>query len=99
MKRIIYLGIAVFAVMLLWCGAWLYAGNEVKKAVLSLATADGESAPKLSCDSLDVAGFPFRFDVTCTGATLVSQDTTVAVAELRASVLVYDPWHALAFAN
>ena len=44
MKRIITLGIVVFLVIAFWSGAWLFASNEIRKAVVSLADADGHAA-------------------------------------------------------
>jgi hypothetical protein len=99
MKRIIALGIVVFLVVAAWSGAWLFFASEVKKSVLSLAEADGITNPKLTCGTLNVNGFPFRFDVTCADATLVSSDISANVPELRATVLVYNPTHALIFAK
>ena len=55
--------------------AWLFFAGEVKKSVQSLAAADGITNPKLTCGTLNVNGFPFRFDVTCAGATLVSANS------------------------
>jgi hypothetical protein len=99
MKRIIYLGIAVLVVVFLWSGAWLFISGEIRKNVEVLATADGVSNPKITCETLSVGGFPFRFDLDCTNAALVSSDVTARLAELRASVLVYRPTHLLAFAK
>jgi hypothetical protein len=99
MKRIIYLGIAVFVVVLAWSGAWLFISGEIRKNVELLATADGVTNPKITCETLSIGGFPFRFDLDCTNATLVSADTSATLTELRASVLVYRPTHLLAFAK
>ncbi|MDB5561328.1 MAG: hypothetical protein JWN11_746 [Hyphomicrobiales bacterium] len=99
MKRIIALGIVVFLVFAAWSGAWLFFAGEVKKTVLSLAEADGVTNPKLTCGTLNVNGFPFRFDAICADATLVSADISANVPELRATVLVYNPTHALIFAK
>ncbi|HEY4199024.1 MAG TPA: DUF2125 domain-containing protein [Devosiaceae bacterium] len=99
MKRIIILGSVVFLVVVAWCGAWLFFAGQIKSTVESLAEADGITNPKITCGALSVAGFPFRFDLTCTDAQLVQEDLTANLAELRASVLVYQPTHALFFAK
>jgi hypothetical protein len=99
MKRIIYLGIAVLVVVLLWSGAWLFLSDQIRQNVELLAAGDGISSPKITCETLSVGGFPFRFDADCTNATLVQADATVNLAELRASVLVYRPTHLLVFAK
>lgn len=99
MKRIIILGIVIVLVIAGWSGAWLFASNEIRKAVVSLADADGESSPKLTCDKLNVAGYPFWFDVICTGATVVSGDITTNIAEVKATALAYNPTQVLAVAK
>lgn len=99
MKRFLYLGVAVLVVVIGWTLAWYWAAGEVRKGADMLAEADGIANPRLTCNTLDVAGFPFRFDVTCAGATIVSGDLTVSLAGLKATVLVYRPTHALASAK
>lgn len=99
MNRFVILGLVVLALVGLWTGAWFWAAGAATSYVQSLETADGVSTPRLSCDQFAITGFPFGFDATCTGATIVSLDTTVTVAGLKASVLVYNPFHVLAFAQ
>lgn len=91
MKRIIALGIAVLVVVLIWTGVWFYAASEIKKSVAMMAEADGVTNPKITCGDLSVGGFPFRFDVACSDAVAVSGDVRAELAELRGSVLVYQP--------
>lgn len=93
-KRIIALGTVVLIVILVWCGGWLFLADQIKRNVDALATADGISAPKVTCGTLHVGGFPFRFDLDCADGTLVSGDVTATLAELRVSVRVYDFMHA-----
>src|SRR4051812_4624656 len=99
MKRIIILGIVIVLVIAGWSGAWLFASNEIRKAVISLAAADGETAPRITCDKLDVAGYPFWFDVICTGATLTSGDVSADIAEVKATAQAYNPTQVLAVAK
>lgn len=97
-KRIIILGSIVVAVIVLWSVAWLVLAGMVKQNVAALAQADGVTTPNVSCEALDVGGFPFRFDVDCTTARIVSGDVVVDVPGIRASVRVYAPTHVLASA-
>lgn len=97
-NRIIWLFIAIVVVVVLWSGAWLFLSGEVRKNIALLADADGVTTPRLSCEGLNVSGFPFRFDADCSNAQLVDGDIVVDVAGLRASVLVYRPTHVLASA-
>lgn len=89
-KFIIFI-IAVLLVVGLWIGGWFYGAGEIRGSIVALADADGETEPKVTCGDLNVSGFPFRFDVECRDATVVSADTTVTLAGLRTSVLVYNP--------
>jgi hypothetical protein len=94
MKKFVFLIVAVFAAFALWTGGWFYAAGEIRSAVASLGEADGETNPKITCATLNVTGFPFRFDLDCVDATVVSGDLTLGLAGLRASVLAYNPTQA-----
>lgn len=98
-KRIIILGSVVLALVVLWSLAWFVAAGLVKQAIAAQAQADGITAPQLSCGTLDVGGFPFRFDADCADAHIVSGDTMLDVPGIRASIRVYAPTHLLASAQ
>lgn len=98
-KRIIILGSVVLVLVLAWSGAWLFVSSQIKAQVDALALADGETAPQVTCGTLEITGYPFNFDVSCRQATVVSGDLLVAVPDVRASVLAYRPNHILATAQ
>ena len=95
MRKIIGLGIAVLVVVVLWIAGWFWAAGEARQQVALLAQNDGETAPQLTCGTLDVSGFPFRFDVTCGEAEVITGDETLTVKGIKASVLVYSPTHVI----
>lgn len=95
LRKFLWLAIAVVVIVAAWAAAWFWAAGEATRQVKLLAGADGETAPKLTCGSFDISGFPFRFDAECLDATLVSQDVTATFAGLKASVLVYSPTHVI----
>ena len=97
-KRIIILILVVVAVVVVWSTAWLVISGQVRSQIAALAEADGVSAPRLTCENLNVTGFPFRFDADCSAAEITSGDVTATVPGIRASVLVYRPTHLLASA-
>ena len=97
-KRIIILGAVVLLVVLVWTGAWHVLAGQIRQHVEALAFADGESTPRLTCDRLDVGGFPFRFDIDCADAAILAGDMLVEIPGLRASAMVYRPNHVLASA-
>jgi hypothetical protein len=98
-KRIIILGAVVLLVVGAWTGAWFYIAGQVRQQIELLALADGEAAPQLTCGTLDVGGFPFRFDAECRAASIVSGDLLVEVPNITASAMAYRPNHILAFAE
>jgi hypothetical protein len=93
LRKFMWLAIAVVVLVGLWTAGWVWAAGEATRQVKLLAEADGETAPKLTCGTLDISGFPFRFDLECLDATLVDQDLTATFAGLKGSVLVYAPSH------
>ncbi len=98
-KRIIILGSVVVAVVVLWSAAWLVLSGIVRRNIEALALADGVTTPNVKCETLGVGGFPFRFDVDCGTARIVSGDIVVDVPDIRASIRVYAPTHMLASAQ
>ncbi|MGV3650599.1 MAG: DUF2125 domain-containing protein, partial [Devosia sp.] len=95
MKPFGFLAGVVALVAVVWTAGWFYVALQARGAIDQMALADGETSPRLTCGRLDISGFPFRFDLACVDASLVSGDTTAQMAELRASVLVYRPTHAV----
>ena len=95
MRKFAALLIAIILVVGLWIGGWLWAAGEIRNQVGQLALNDGETTPRITCGTLNVGGFPFRFDLECVDGTLTQLDTTVTLSGLRASVMVYNPTHLL----
>ena len=95
MNRFVVLAIAVFAVVALWCGGWFFGASWLRGEIEARAASE----PSIACAELAIAGFPFRYDITCTGATVTDLDVQLSVDELRASVLVYNPTFAEIFAR
>ena len=98
-KRIIILGSVVLAVLVLWSVAWFVASGLLKQSIAAQAQADGITAPQLTCGTLNVGGFPFRFDADCGQARIVSGDSVVDVPGISASIRVYAPTHLVASAQ
>lgn len=92
-KRIIILGSIVLLVVVGWSAAWLVLANMIRQGIDAQAQADGTSSPRVTCGTLDIGGFPFRFDANCANATVVSGDSTIVVPGISASVRVYAPTH------
>ncbi len=99
MKRFLVLGIVVAVVVLGWTAGWFYVSGEIRNTVAALAQNEDPAQPTLACGGLSITGFPFRFDIACTGATVTSGDLVARTEELRVSALVYRPTHLQAFAR
>lgn len=99
MRRFIILGVVVLLVVLGWTAAWFFVANEARKTIVALGEDNGSGAPTLNCGKLDVAGYPFRLDITCTDAAIRGEDLTATLAEVRATVLVYRLNQVLLFAK
>jgi hypothetical protein len=97
-KRIIILGSIVLFVVLAWSAAWLVLAGLVRQNIEAQAQADGITSPRLTCGTLNVGGYPFRFDVDCTDARIASGDLLTEIPGIRASIMVYRPTHLLASA-
>ena len=99
MKRFIILGIVVVVVVLAWTAGWFYVAGEARKTIVALGEDNGSGAPTLNCGRLDIAGYPFRLDITCAEAAIAQEDLTATLAEVRATVLVYRLNQVLLFAK
>ena len=91
MRRFVIFGAAIAVVVALWSAGWLFISNEIRNQVGLLAQGDGQSQPKLTCARLDIGGYPFRFNLTCGEATVVSGDITVALPQVEVAALVFQP--------
>lgn len=98
-KRIIILGSVVLAVVVLWTAGWFVVSGLLRQQVELLALNDGETAPRLTCGTLETGGYPFNLDLICSDASLVSGDIETAIPRLRASAMVWRPTHVIALAN
>lgn len=92
-RKVVVLGTVVAIVIALWSGAWLYGASVIREQITALSANDPEASPRIACASLNVSGFPFRFDIACDKATLDYADETITVDGIRASVLAYNPTH------
>ena len=93
MRRIILLGLVVLLVVGGWTIAWFYGAQLIRDEIAALANDE----PSVNCGRLDIAGFPFRFDVTCGEARIVDLDLSISTPEIKATALAYRPGHVIAF--
>jgi hypothetical protein len=90
-----------------WSGFWFYAASEIDQAVDAWRAREAASGRVYDCANRSVAGFPFRLEVRCTGASvaLVAQSAgqaatqpplTAKLGEILVLAQVYDPRRVIA---
>jgi hypothetical protein len=90
-----------------WSAFWFYASSEVGVQADAWRAREARSGRIYDCANRSVAGFPFRFEVRCEGAsvTLVSQTAsqgaartplTARLGEILVVAQIYDPKHVIA---
>jgi hypothetical protein len=98
--RLFIMPALVLVAALAWSAFWFYAASRAKEAVDAWRAREAQSGRSYDCARRSMAGFPFRFEVACTGAgvTLRSQTAGAGEAPITASLddilvvgQVYDP--------
>ncbi len=82
----------------LWGGYWVVGSRAVDRGVRDWFTAEQAAGRTARYDTLSVAGFPSRFDLTVNGLHLESPDGAIVWDAPFAQVfaLTYKPWHVIA---
>lgn len=95
MKFLVLLGV----VLLLaggWCGAWFYLRGLMVDRLEGELTRLADTGIVIECPDLAVAGFPFRYEVSCTGFELDDADRHYAsLGALQSVALIYNPTHVI----
>jgi hypothetical protein len=90
----------VLGAALAWSAFWFYAASKVDETADAWRAREAKSGRVYDCAKRSVAGFPFRFEVSCSGASvaLVSQTAgapqapvTARLSEILVVAQVYDP--------
>lgn len=81
-----------------WSGFWFHAASQVGERADAWRAQEAKSGRRYDCARRTVAGFPFRFEVSCEGASvsLVSQTAsnvpfTATLGEIEVVAQIYDP--------
>src|SRR4051812_14429334 len=77
------LGLFIAPVLLLilaaaWSGFWFYAASQAEIAADAWRAQEAKAGRVYDCAKRSIAGFPFRFEVRCSGASvaLVAQNAS-----------------------
>lgn len=86
-----------------WSGFWFYAASQAEVAADAWRAQEAKAGRIYDCAKRSIGGFPFRFEVRCSGAsvTLVSQTAgktpfTAKLDDILIVAQVYDPRHVIA---
>jgi hypothetical protein len=98
--RLFIMPVLVLAAAIAWSGFWFYAASKVDDNVDAWRAREAKSGRVYECAKRSVAGFPFRFEVRCSDASvaLVSQTAgapptpiTAKLDDILVMAQVYDP--------
>ena len=86
-----------------WSGFWFYAASQVGVRADAWRAQEAKSGRNYDCAKRTVAGFPFRLEISCEGASvaLVSQTAgntpfTAKLGEILVVAQIYDPKRVIA---
>jgi hypothetical protein len=98
--RLFIVPVLVLVAALAWSAFWFYAASKVDENVDAWRARETKSGRIYDCAKRSVAGFPFRFEVNCSGASvaLASQTAgapqtpvTARLSDILVVAQVYDP--------
>src|SRR6266851_3837425 len=90
-----------------WSAFWFFAASQVEVRADAWRAQEAKSGRVYDCDRRSVAGFPFRLEVRCDGASVSLRSQTAGQAATQASFIarldeilvvaqVYDPKRVIA---
>ena len=105
--RLFIVPVLVLIAAVAWSGFWFYAASEVDGAAEAWRAQEAKSGRVYDCARRSVAGFPFRLEVRCNGASVSLQSQTAGQVATQASFTakldeilvvaqVYDPKRVIA---
>ncbi len=93
----------VLILAIAWSGFWFYAASQAETATDAWRAQEAKAGRVYDCAKRSIAGFPFRFEVQCSGASvsLVSQTAsktpfTAKLDNILVLAQVYDPKRVIA---
>lgn len=87
---------AVVLVIAGWSAAWFYGQSVLREQLDRQIVRMADQGLDVSCADLAIAGYPFRYEVSC--ADMRSADrrgTAASLGGLNAVALIYNPWHVI----
>jgi hypothetical protein len=72
--------VLVVALAILWTGLWYYAAGAAEATIASLRAREAKVGHVFTCGKQTIGGFPFRFEVRCSGPNLDLHDVAPPLA-------------------
>jgi hypothetical protein len=97
--RLFILPVLVLIAAAAWSGFWFFAASQVDDKADAWRAQEAKSGRVYDCARRSVAGFPFRLEVRCDGASVVlqsqaaapTQPVTARLGQILVVAQVYDP--------
>jgi hypothetical protein len=96
--RLFIMPVLVLIAAIAWSAFWFYAASEVGERADAWRAQEAKSGRVYDCAKRTVAGFPFRFEVRCDGASVALFSQTAAqtpftarLGEILVVAQIYDP--------
>jgi hypothetical protein len=95
-RRYILLISAIVIVVAGWSGAWFYGRSVLAEQIEIHLGGMARNGLQISCADLDIAGYPFRYEVYCRDLnSLDRRGSQGTLGGVNAVALVYNPWHVI----
>lgn len=98
-RRVLWLGFFIIALAVGWSFAWHWLSARAGELLDGQIAAAAERGTVLNCPERSVAGFPFRFELSCTEPRLTlarAGNLEIAAKRLRLIAMVWRPNHFVA---
>ncbi|MGV8939127.1 MAG: DUF2125 domain-containing protein [Allorhizobium sp.] len=94
-RKFALLGFAILAAVLLYTAGWFYATSLMKDRLTLAFNQDNPAAAAVTCDDMDVRGFPFRLGVYCSRVDIDDNRNGLSATfgAFRSAAQVYAPGH------
>src|ERR1700733_15244323 len=97
--RLFIMPVLVLIAAVAWSAFWFYAASEVDVKADAWRAQEAKSGRVYDCARRSVAGFPFRLEVRCDGASVLlqsqaaapTQPVTAKLGQILVVAQVYDP--------
>lgn len=93
-----YLVAIVAVVLAIWTGFWFFLAGQIEDGATRYLAEQAGRGREIRYESLDVSGYPYRFELDVTAPFVASRDGAVTwqAPRLRAEALAYAPTHIIA---